>query len=90
MNKERFCNVIASVVLIDTSIQNDLRLKTKEILLTSDSKRTKPSKLPYNKVGITLARLVHAKGGFKAKLYVSNVRRWIHLKFCLANFDYLI
>ena len=32
VNKGRFCNTIASVALVHTSIQNDKRMQTKEIL----------------------------------------------------------
>ena len=36
VNKGRFCNTIASVALIHTSIQSDYRLYTKEILSTNN------------------------------------------------------
>ena len=51
-NKDRFCNTIALVALIDTSIQ--------------------------------------AKGGFQEELCAYNERRRVNLKFCLADFVYLI
>ena len=74
-SKDRFCNTIAPVVLMDTFIRSDWRLQTKEILSTSKSKQTQPQKLcqtnganqgapkPSVLPGAN-SRLVQAKGGF--------------------------
>ena len=40
INKGRFCNAIASVAFVHTSIQSDLQMQTKEILSCSKSKQT--------------------------------------------------
>ena len=53
-NKDRFCNTIATVALIDTSTKSDQRLQTKEILSTSKSKQTQTLKLPRKPMGQTL------------------------------------
>ena len=45
-NKGRFCNTIASVALVLTSIQSDKRMQTKEILSSRISKQTKPQSCP--------------------------------------------
>ena len=62
MNKGRFCNTIASVALVHTSIQSDKRMQTKEILSSRISKQTKPQSCP--ETSKANSRLVRAKGGF--------------------------
>ena len=87
-NNERFCNTIATIALIDTSIQSDLQLQTKEILLTSKSKQTYPQKLPQNQQGNFLP--CASECVLAEKLCACNERGRVNRKFCLADFAYLI
>ena len=61
-NKGRLCNTIASVALVHTSIKNDLRMQTKEILSSRRSKQTKLQSC--SETSTANSRLVRAKGGF--------------------------
>ena len=61
-NKGKLCNTIASVALVHTSVQSDLRIQTMEILATSNSKQIFPQSCP--ETSEANSRLVHAKGGF--------------------------
>ena len=88
INKGRFCNTIASVALVHTSIQSDWRIQTKEILSNRNSKRTKPQSCL--ETSTANSRLVRATGGFWEKVCAYNERKWVNLKFCLADFVYLI
>ena len=62
INKGRFCNTIASVALVHTSIQCDLRMQTKEILSSKNSKQMKPQSCP--ETSTPNSRFVRTKGGF--------------------------
>ena len=87
-NKGRFCNTIASVALVHTSIQSDQQMETKDILSSRNSKQTKPQSCP--ETSTANSRLVRAKGAFQEKVCAYNERRRINLKFCLADFVYLM
>ena len=61
-SKDRICKTIASDVFFDTKIQSDLRLQTKEILSTSDSKQ---KKLQYfSETQVASALVVPSRNGF--------------------------
>ena len=61
-NKDRFCKTMASVAFIDTYIQRDLRLQTKEIPSSGNSKQTKAQSFSETQVAISL--VVHSRNGF--------------------------
>ena len=63
-------------------------MQTKEILSSRISKQTKPQSCP--ETSKANSRLVRAKGGFLKKVCAYNDRRRVNLKFCLADFVYLI
>ena len=63
-------------------------MQTKEILSGRNSKQMKPQRCP--ETSTANSRLVRAKGGFKEKLGAQDERRRVNLKFCLADFVYLI
>ena len=65
-SKGRFCNTIASVALVHTSIQSDKRMQIKEILSSRNSKQTKPQSCP--ETSTANSRLVRAKAGFLEKV----------------------
>ena len=84
VNKDRFCNIIATVALIDASIQSDWRLQTKGILSTNKSKQTWPQKLPGNQWG--KLSLCDTDRCSLRDLCAYDERRRVNLKFCLADF----
>ena len=62
-------------------------MQTKEILSSRNSKQTKPQRCP--ETSTANSRLVRAKGGF-LEVCAYNERRRVNLKFCRADFVYLI
>ena len=63
-------------------------MQTKEILSSRNLKQTKPQSCP--ETSTANSRLVQVKGVFKEKVCAYNGRRRVNLKFCLADFVYLI
>ena len=63
-------------------------MQTKGILSSRISKQTKPQSCP--ETSTANSRLVEAKGVFSEKVCAYNERRRVNLKFCLADFVYLI
>ena len=63
-------------------------MQTKEILSSRNSKQMKPQSCPETSTANSL--LVRAKGGFYEKVCAYSEGRRVNLKFCLADFDYLI
>ena len=83
-NHSRFC-LQHQLPSIATSMQSDQQSQTKEILSSSNSKRTKAQKLPGNQYGklSPCARL-------RWFLTDCNERRRINLKICRVDFIYFI
>ena len=63
-------------------------MQTKEILSSRNSKQTKLQSCP--ETSTANSRLVRAKGGFLEKVCAYDERRRVNLKFCHADFVYLI
>ena len=63
-------------------------MQRKEIPSSRNSKQTKLQSCP--ETSAANSRSVRAKGGFKEKVFAYNERIRVNLKFCLADFVYLI
>ena len=61
-NKERFCKTVAAVPFIDTYIQRNWRLQTKEIPSSGNSKQTKTQRFSETQVAISL--VVRSRNSF--------------------------
>ena len=65
-NKDRLCKTIASVAFLDTSIERDLRLQTKEILSSRNPKQTMPESFSETQVAMSL--VVQSRNGFQEQI----------------------